>query len=286
MGLFSGLGKLFKKVVAPVASIFTGDLGGAVVGGISSLLGGAKEASDSRDAVRAQNAYNDPAAVRARYEAAGLNPLLAFGGTSIGQQMSVPGGGMGTGIANAGALVADELARNSARVKQIADLEKENAELKKKAADAILRPKMAGVYGTVTPDKQEVRQKLGQHDAGFIGPREDVRVTNLANGRKMRIPAGLADQLDLSDGGYWTAEHHEAIGGDFAGEFMTNADLAQGVFQNATGLGPKGIFDVIRYDDDNSVYQGPAKKSVMPKMGRGNTDYQGKRRNVPSAQNQ
>lgn len=270
MGLFSSIGKVVGKVIAPVAS----------------LVGGAKESSDQRDAVREQNAYNDPAAVRARYEAAGFNPLLAFGGTSIGQQTSVPGGGMGAGIASAGALVADELARSSESVKQVAELEKENAELKQKYQDAILRPKMAGVYGTVTPDKEEVRQKLGQHEAGFIGPRADIRVTNLANGRKMRVPAALADQLGLQDGGYWTAQEHEAIGGDFAGEFMTNADLIQGVVQNATGLGPKGIFDVIRYDDDNSAYKASEKKKAMPKMGRSSTDYQGKKRNYPSAQNQ
>lgn len=42
----------------------------------------------NRDMIREQNAYNTPAAQRARYEAAGINPYLALGNISSGSQQS------------------------------------------------------------------------------------------------------------------------------------------------------------------------------------------------------
>ena len=42
----------------------------------------------NRDMIREQNAYNTPAAQRARYEEAGINPYLALGNISSGSQQS------------------------------------------------------------------------------------------------------------------------------------------------------------------------------------------------------
>ena len=236
MGLFSGIGKLIKKVAAPVIGAVTGSSWiGPLIGAGAQLLGGAKEASDSRAAVAAQNAYNDPAEIRRRYEAAGFNPLLAFGGTSIGQQTSVAGGGMGTGLANAGALIADELSRNSAQVKRNNELEKENDELKKRVADSILRPKVAGVYGTVTPDKTEMANKISSQNREMQGPRPMVEVRNVLNGRWMKIDPQLADQIGVKAGDWWTAEHTEAVAGDLVGEGFTTGSVASGAW-NKDGI--------------------------------------------------
>lgn len=236
MGLLSSIGKLVGKVAGPVATLAGQPWLGAAISAGTSLLGGAIERNDSKKAVAAQNEYNDPAAVRARYEAAGLNPTLMFG-SSIGTQTALSGGGLGTGVANAGALVADEISRNSFREKQNLDLQKQNEELKKRLSDSILRPKVAGVYGTVTPDKPTFKNKIAQASVGdpdFIGPDRGVRVQNILNEKWMYIPRSLGGQLDLKDGDWWTPEHTEGVAGDVFSEGLNAGALATGA---ATGKG-------------------------------------------------
>jgi hypothetical protein len=112
----------------------------------ASLLGGLLGRRSERKAIKAQNAYNDPRAVRARAEAAGFNPLL-FIGPGVGQQTTTGGTNfMGAGIASAGLAIADGIDR-----KKMLDIERQKVAQDQRRLDALiekqtLRPKVGGVY--------------------------------------------------------------------------------------------------------------------------------------------
>jgi hypothetical protein len=132
----------------------------ALIGAGASLLGGlvssnaAKKDARRQEAFQRQqiaemNAYNDPAQIRSRAEAAGFNPLL-FIGPGVGQQSAVAsavssGNFMGSALADAGMQIADQMSKN----RELARLEKlsaENKKLAEKVQNLTIRPKMGGVY--------------------------------------------------------------------------------------------------------------------------------------------
>jgi hypothetical protein len=117
----------------------------ALIGAGASLLGGILGRNAEKKAIAAQNAYNDPAQIRARAEAAGFNPLL-FVGPGVGNQMTTGGSNyMGSAIADAGMQIADQMSKN----RELARLEKlsaENKKLAEKVQNLTIRPKVGGVY--------------------------------------------------------------------------------------------------------------------------------------------
>lgn len=118
---------------------------GAAIGAAASLFGGRKAAKEQRRAIAAQNAYNDPSAIRARAEAAGFNPLL-FVGPGVGTQTALAQPVMGQAIANAGLALSSGISDwEQAKAEQTA-LAQQNAELRKALETATLRPKVAGVW--------------------------------------------------------------------------------------------------------------------------------------------
>lgn len=136
---------ILSKILGAVATPFLGPLGPALIGAGSSLLGGALSNQAERKGIAAQNAYNDPAQIRARAEAAGFNPLL-FVGPGVGNQTTAASGGyMGAAIADAGMQIADQMAKN----RELGRLEKlaaENKKLAEKVQNLTIRPKVGGVY--------------------------------------------------------------------------------------------------------------------------------------------
>lgn len=129
-------------------------------------------------AISEQNAYNSPAAIRARAESSGFNPL-SFVGAGVGQQagaaqmlapsaQAAQGGAaqggaasyaasmvsadnFGSAISNAGLLLADGVNAAAQEKAVSTQLAQQNAELRKALNSATLRPEVPGVFGTVQP---------------------------------------------------------------------------------------------------------------------------------------
>lgn len=151
----------------------------AIIGAVGGLLGGLLGNRNEKKAIAAQNAYNHPVQVRARAEEAGFNPLL-FVGPGVGQQTAYARDMMGSAIADASMLVADDLARRQEQKGLVAQLEQQNAELRKAFNNATLRPEVAGVYGMVQP---VVIQSVVREE---VNPTSALTVDD---GRRLRYPA-------------------------------------------------------------------------------------------------
>lgn len=117
----------------------------ALVAGAFGLFGAAQARRDEKNAIAQMNAYNNPAAIRARAEAAGFNPLL-FIGPGVGSQTAVGGANyMGAAIAEAGLMVADAASKQREAGK-LSRLTQENAAMRNQVQNLTLRPKVGGVY--------------------------------------------------------------------------------------------------------------------------------------------
>lgn len=117
----------------------------AGVSAIGSLLGGRKAAKEQRRAIAAQNAYNDPSAIRARAEKAGFNPLL-FVGPGVGLQTSIEQPVMGQAIANAGLALASGMMEQAEMQAQQSAVMQQNYELRKQIEKMTLRPVVPGIF--------------------------------------------------------------------------------------------------------------------------------------------
>lgn len=113
-----------------------------------SLLGGILGRNSERKAIDRMNAYNDPAAIRARYEAAGFNPLLGIGpGVDL---QTTPGGSNFMGEALAG--VSLQLGEMASRPKAVMSIGKmnniaaQNARLAEENRTLRLQPSAPSVY--------------------------------------------------------------------------------------------------------------------------------------------
>lgn len=215
---------ILSKILGAVATPFLGPLGPALIGAGSSLLGGALSNKAERKGIAAQNAYNDPAQIRARAESAGFNPLL-FVGPGVGNQTTAASGGyMGAAIADAGMQIADQMSKN----RELARLEKlsaENKKLAEKVQALTIRPKVGGVYAQ-------------REETPFFGPRKPVRVRHAITGKWYDMDPGVADRLGLKSGDTLMVEDFEAIGGEIYGEIAGVTALADA----AGGEGDKALF--------------------------------------------
>ena len=143
----------------------------ALISAGASLLGGILGQGAERRAIAAQNAYNDPAQIRARAEAAGFNPL-AFIGPGVGQQ-NVTGGTnyMGAAIADAGLALSADLTRKN-ELARIEALSAENAALAQQVQRSLLTPQVGGVY-----TRQQLVPTLGGALGGSNGGAADASAT-------------------------------------------------------------------------------------------------------------
>lgn len=133
-------------------------IGGALIKGATSLLGGLfgqssarKDLRMQRQLINEQNEYNNPTNIRKRAEEGGFNPL-SFIGPGVGLQTQTAqvnsGNYMGAAIADAGMAFADGMANKAKfeQAKQLNDLEMANAKLQNKILQLTLRPKVEGIY--------------------------------------------------------------------------------------------------------------------------------------------
>jgi len=122
---------------------------GAIIGAVGGLIGAKKAAKEQARAIADQNAYNDPAAIRARAEAAGFNPL-SFIGPGVGLQTSVASPVMGAAIANASLALVDGLGAVQKRQAELSRLSEQNARLQKKVDAMVVRPPVPGIFSSET----------------------------------------------------------------------------------------------------------------------------------------
>lgn len=173
-------------------------IGGAIVSGVASLLGGRKAAKEQRRAIAEQNAYNHPSAIRARAEEAGFNPLL-FIGPGVGQQVTVAQPVMGQAIANAGLAMAQGISQHAETKAYAEKLEQQNAELRKALDSATLRPDVPGVF--------QARRSNGTPVAAGVLKAGNVSVPAvLPAASSVGLVPAMGAHLEKDDGPYpsWT----------------------------------------------------------------------------------
>lgn len=136
-----------------------------------SLLGGILGRNSERKAIREQNAYNDPAAIRARYEAAGFNPLL---GIAPGVDLQTTAGGgnfLGSALADAGLQIGDALQRRAPQIQRMNAVASENDRLRAENSSLRLAPPVAGVYARGGPSVRSGAIPGGANAASSLGSR-------------------------------------------------------------------------------------------------------------------
>jgi len=123
---------------------------GALIGAGASLIGGALASREQKAGIASMNRYNSPKAIRKRAEDAGFNPLL-FVGPGVGLQNQAATGMMGSAVQDAGMVIADGLAAQSADKQRIAALQEANKKLAASFETATLRPRVGGIYSPGGP---------------------------------------------------------------------------------------------------------------------------------------
>lgn len=142
---------------------------------VGSLLGGLFGRKSEKKAAAAQREYDKPVNVRARYEEAGINPLLAFQGGVVGQSQPVASQNyMGAAIADASMIIADEMSKRK-ETQQLSQLQSMNARLQEKVQNLTLRPKVGGIYAgrLATPTMRDALG-YGGSDAGTQDGRRET----------------------------------------------------------------------------------------------------------------
>lgn len=119
----------------------------ALIPAAASLLGGFANRRATKKANARAEAYQDPKNIRARYEAAGFNPLLGMQGSpgTVWPGM-VPT--MGDSIANAGMLLSQGITQRQQQVEaENSALRTEKEALQTAAQNSVIRPTVPGLYG-------------------------------------------------------------------------------------------------------------------------------------------
>lgn len=119
---------------------------GAIIGAGASLIGGALSRKDQRSAQDRTDKYNDPKAIRKRYEAAGFNPIIGIENASPLQQPSGWQPTMGSAIANAGLALQSGLQDKQALEIEASRLAMEKERLEKLLTKETIRPDVGGMY--------------------------------------------------------------------------------------------------------------------------------------------
>jgi hypothetical protein len=134
-------------------------IGGALISGASSLLGGIFGKSKSEYVVPNYQK------IRTKAEAAGFNPLtaLAMAPGQVVQSQNF----MGSAIADAGLALADGIVAKHKEQGALAKLAEENDKLREKVQNMTLRPKVGGVYAQ-REAIPSVSQAVGGSNAGTV----------------------------------------------------------------------------------------------------------------------
>lgn len=205
---------------------------GSLISAGGSLLGGLFGRNSAKKAQAAQQEYDKPINVRARYEEAGINPLLAFGGGVVGQSQPVSTQNyMGSAIADASMMVAQKLTESSEEKEVINKLATDNAKLQKDLQAATLRPKVPGIYSTLPVAESVMKPRLDNEEGQSIGPPNPyVRLYNPTANKWVTVYKGAADRLGLKNGDTIIAEDYEAIFGDVGAEIVNLPNMLNELF--------------------------------------------------------
>lgn len=207
---------------------------GAVIGAGASLIGANKQKKANEAAQRAQNEYNerqsDPAEIRRKFEAAGFNPLLGVQGWQPAQQTGYVPSSIGSAISEAGAVFGNYFDGKAKEKSALTAAQQENAKLKERLRDQMLRPAVGGIFGGGDkPLKSNLTVKAGDDEDGIIGPLPPVNLWNPMLNQWVGMHPGTAKRLDVKDGDVILAEDYEAFGGEIIGEAMSMSDLANSI---------------------------------------------------------
>lgn len=186
-----------------------------------------------------ERAYNDPAALRARAEAAGFNPLALLGtgvgmGSGAPSAPSVPYGGssnsVGVSIAPAADLAAHPVASSdlsllgeafgsgmqeySTAVSEATQLRQHNQALKEELAKAVVRPSVGGIYGGGdVPVQMIASNKYGSTSKAPVVDKDAEAASNkgYATGDKAGTLMGIPLETTgwNSDGAWFTDKYGE-----------------------------------------------------------------------------
>lgn len=195
---------------------------GAVLGGVFNLFGASRRDRAERRAIDRQNAYNDPAAIRARYEAAGFNPLLGIA-PGVDLQTATGGSGfLGSALAESGAQIAEGLTRRAPEISRMQRITQENHRLREQNQTLRLSPPVPSVYDRGGPS---VRPATGV-DNGNTGQGGESRTLRLGGFPVVSGPAGGLVVLKGKTGGASavpTTQTPKVASGPAASDKGTNA---------------------------------------------------------------
>lgn len=125
----------------------------SLFGGILGLFA-ARRAEKREDArIAQQNAYNDPGAIRKRYEAAGINPILGFAGGAIPAASGPATDYMGSAVANLATFVADKMMTTAPKRAQYQQAQQRNKELEQKLIKLTNQPIVPGIFDKRASEK-------------------------------------------------------------------------------------------------------------------------------------
>lgn len=219
----------------------------ALIGVGGSLLGGLFGKSSARKAQDRQNEYNSPVQVRARAEQAGFNPLL-FVGPGVGQQAAPEASGhMGAAIADSSMMIANAMTGKAEEKARVDNLELQNEKLRKEINNMTLRPKTAGIYGVGVmsnapkwADSDMTTARPPQRGMGnmenVIDERPDVIAYNANAYKWQKVPAGVAEKLDLKTGDTILADAQTQWRGEIVGEATTLGNFADGITHRSRSM--------------------------------------------------
>lgn len=211
-------------MVAPV-------IAAAGIGAVGNLLGGLFGRKSERKAIAAQNAYNDPSAIRARFEKAGFNPLLGVGPGVDLQQTTGGANYIGSAIADSVSALASAWSDDATAKAERDALLRENQTLKRSVEVETIRPTVGGMYGRPSGQRISISgpvasEWVSEYDADYVGnrvrPRDDGNydIKNPAR-TVLQTPLGETTAANNSD-----AEDYEKRYGDPVSWLVGVANLA------------------------------------------------------------
>lgn len=245
MGFLSG----FKGILG---TVIAGPIGGAIGSALDAKDANKKASKAARNATDQANAYNDPAAIRARYEAAGFNPLLGVSNGASPYQAFSPQSF--STEAGQGALILQAASKDQALI----DIEKSRLDLEKaKVAELIksntFKPKVGGLYsGSVPTARASVQDFAPEFGTGKnlgiqnVKPKsrldalgmwsEGSTFVIMPDGSEGEMPTKMLKRIDpdAKAGFQIIAEDFEAVFGDEIGQLVL-APRLKGIVDQVLG---------------------------------------------------
>lgn len=222
---------IYAAVCAGGGEMVAPAVAAAGIGAIGNLLGGLFGRNSERKAIAAQNAYNDPAAVRQRFERAGFNPLLGIQ-PGVGMQAATGGTNfIGSAIADSASAMAQAWSKTAQDKAEAQAVKAENEKLQRKLVVETIRPKVGGLYGRPSGEKITISGPkngwVSEYDADWVGsqakrPDENgLYESRLPEKTVVRTPFGEITPSSASD-----AEAYEKRYGDVVSWAAGMATLA------------------------------------------------------------